>query len=298
MLHVSTVCEPTLRDPPRDWPRALSRLREPLAWPWKRLTAVVPPAVAAIILVGAGLAVAIGVGWHYSLPSSGTSAPVVRLYAGQTPVALVHPSGRAQDWVAIDRMPTWAVDAVVAAEDRRFWNHAGVDPRAVGRALWTDLKSKELREGASTITQQLARTLFLGNDRTWSRKVAETTIAVSLEARYSKRRILEAYLNTVYLGHDGETSVHGLPAAARQFLGKEITAVSVDEAAWLAGAIRGPNRLLPARSPEAKERRDRIILALAAEGRIDQAAARAAVRRPLPQRALPLRPGARTSWTR
>ena len=258
-----------------------ARLSRAAARGW-RLPAALSPAIIPVVM----LVVAIGLGWHYSLPSAGTSAPAVRLYAGDRPVALAHPTGRAQDWVAIDRMPGWVVDAVVAAEDRRFWTHPGVDVRGIGRALWTDLRNRDLREGASTITQQLARTLFLGNDRTWSRKLAETAIALSLEARYSKRRILEAYLNTVYLGHDGDTSVHGVPAASQQYLGKEITAVTVDEAAWLAAAIRGPNRLLPSRSADARERRDRIVQALATEGRITEAAARTAVARPLPRRVI------------
>src|SRR6266403_29557 len=123
---------------------------------------------------------------------------------------------------------------VLLAEDRRFWTHPGIDLLAVGRALHVNFRRGELREGGSTITQQLARTLFLDTRRTWGRKAREAFIALLLEVRYSKPRILEAYVNSVYLGHDGDLPVPGLPAAARHFLGKDVAALDVDEAAWLA----------------------------------------------------------------
>jgi penicillin-binding protein 1B len=222
-----------------------------------------------------------GVSWRYSLPEPGTSAPAIHLYAGREPVGTIYPAHRAQGWVPLARMPRSVVDAVIVAEDHRFWSHAGVDALAVTRALEVNLKHGGVRQGASTITQQLARTLFLDTERTWSRKVREMVIALMLEVRYSKDRILETYLNTVYLGQDGDVPVYGFPAAARRFLGKDVTALEIQEAAWLAGAIRAPNRLL---RPEGRGRRDEILTAMHEQGLIDLGTMRKAASKPVPSR--------------
>jgi len=229
----------------------------------------------------------LAISWHYSLPEpGGPRVPTIHLYAngqlstGGRPIAAIYASHRAQSWVPLERIPRPVVDAVLVAEDRRFWTHPGIDLLAVGRAFHVNLKRGELREGGSTITQQLARTLFLDTRRTWGRKAREALIALLLEVRYSKPRILEAYLNSVYLGHDGDLPVYGLPAAARHFLGKDVAALDVDEAAWLASAIRAPNRVLSARD---KKYRDGIILAMQEARLIEPAVARRAVARPLPR---------------
>ena len=237
-----------------------------------------------------GISVILGlvaISWHYSLPDpGGPRVPTIQLYAngqlstGGRPIAAIYASHRAQTWVPLDRIPRPVVDAVLVAEDRRFWTHPGIDLLAVGRAFHVNFRRGELREGGSTITQQLARTLFLDTRRTWGRKAREAFIALLLEVRYSKPRILEAYVNSVYLGHDGDLPVHGLPAAARHFLGKDVTALDVDEAAWLASAIRAPNRMLSSRD---KKYRDGIILAMEEARLIEPAVARRAVARPLPQ---------------
>jgi penicillin-binding protein 1B len=239
----------------------------------------------ALLLIGFvfALAVAGASSWHYSLPEPGTSQPAVRLYAGAEPVGVIYPTHKAQSWVPIDRIPRPVVDAVLIAEDRRFWTHPGVDPLAVARALHVNLSRNELRQGASTITQQVARTVFLDTRRTWGRKLRETGIAILLELRYSKARILETYLNTVYLGQEGEIPVYGLPAAARHFLGKDLDAIEIHEAAWLAGAIRAPNRLLAGSRAEARRRRDEILVAMQEQRLIDPAAARQALAHPLPR---------------
>jgi 1A family penicillin-binding protein len=225
-----------------------------------------------------------GVSWLYSLPEPNESAPAIRLFAGTQPIGTIYPAHRAQSWVPLAKMPRSVVDAVVIAEDRRFWTHAGVDALAVTRALQVDLKRGELHQGASTITQQLARTLFLDTHRTWSRKARETAIALMLEVRYSKSRILETYLNSVYLGQDGDVPVYGFPAAARRFLGKDVTALEVDEAAWLAGAIRAPNRMLAGSRLEAQRRRDAVLLAMREQGLIDTEVLRKATSKPVPSR--------------
>ena len=240
----------------------------------------------ALLLTAFALSLGVaGASWHYSLPEPGTSQPAVRLYAGTEAVGVIYPSHKAQRWVPIDRIPRPVVDAVLTAEDRRFWTHPGVDPLAVGRALHINVRRNELRQGASTITQQVARTVFLDTRRTWGRKLSETAIALLLEARYSKSRILETYLNTVYLGQEGEAPVHGLPAAARHFLGKDLDALEIDEAAWLAGAIRAPNRLLAGSRTEARQRRDEILAAMQEQHLINPEAARKAMARPLQRQA-------------
>ena len=239
---------------------------------------------AAVALTGAVLVAGLALtSWHYSLPEAGASAPAVRLYAGAQPVGVIYPAHRAQSWVPLNRIPPSVVDSVLIAEDRRFWTHAGVDPVAVVRALQVNLKRGELRQGASTITQQLARTLFLDTRRTWARKLRETAISLMLEFRYSKSRILETYLNTVYLGQIGDVPVYGLPAAARHFLGKDLAALEIHEAAWLAGAIRAPNRLLAGAQAEARTRRNEVLVAMQEQGLIDPRTAERALSKALPR---------------
>jgi len=241
---------------------------------------------AAILLVVTGLSVAAAAtaaSWHYSLPEPGVSEPEVRLYAGAEMVGVIYPSRKAQTWMSLEKIPREVIDAVLTAEDRRFWTHPGIDPVAVARAFHVNLKQNEVRQGGSTITQQVARTVFLDTRRTWTRKLSESAIALMLEARYSKKRILETYLNTVYLGQAGDVPVHGLPAAAQHFLGKDLGAVEVQEVAWLAGAIRAPNRLLSGSRPEAKQRRDEILVAMRDNHLLPAEAARRALARPLPR---------------
>ena len=125
-----------------------------------------------------------GASWRYSLPRPEIGAPAIRVFAEARPIAVIRPPGGAEGWLSLDRIPRPVVDAVLIAEDRRFWGHPGVDLLAIGRAIGTNLKHDEVREGASTITQQLARTLFLDTSRTWRRKLHEAFIALLLEARW------------------------------------------------------------------------------------------------------------------
>jgi penicillin-binding protein 1B len=241
-------------------------------------------AILAAAVVFVPLVVLGGISWLYSLPERGDVAPTIQLYAGTQPIGTIYPGHRAQSWVPLKEIPSPVVGAVLIAEDRRFWSHAGVDALAVTRALQVNLKRGELHQGASTITQQVARTLFLDTHRSWSRKARETAIALMLEVRYSKSRILETYLNSVYLGQDGDVPVYGFPAAARRFLGKDLAAIEIDEAAWLAGAIRAPNRMLAGGRREAQTRRDEILLAMREQGVIDAQALRKATSKPVPSR--------------
>ena len=222
-------------------------------------------------------------GWAFPLPTRTADEPTLRLYAGTEEIAVLHGlSRRAQFWRPLEEFPRTVVDAVLVAEDRRFFQHRGIDVLAVFRAAAANARRGEIRQGASTITQQLARTLFLARERAWGRKLREAALALVLEFRYSKPRILEAYLNTIYLGQDGDVSVHGLPAAARQFLGKDLSAIRADEAALLAAAISSPNKTLGDRTDRARTARASVLSGMQRRGLLDEARAKEAMARPLP----------------
>ena len=162
--------------------------------------------------------------------------------------------------VPLATVPKHLVQAVLAAEDRRFFEHPGIDVRAVARAVWVNVRRGGLAQGGSTLTQQLVKNLVLTPKRTWGRKAREAAIAVALERRYSKDEILSAYLNGIYLGQHGGFAVYGVGAAARSFFGKDVERITVGEAATLAGIIRAPNTYSPVQHPErARERRNVVL---------------------------------------
>lgn len=190
-------------------------------------------------------------------------------------------------------MPRHLVQAVLAAEDHRFYEHPGIDVRAVARALWVNVRRGELSQGGSTLTQQLVKNLVLTPRRTWGRKLREAALALALERRYSKDQILAAYLNGVYLGQQGGYAVYGMGAAARSFFGKDVDRLTLGEAATLAGIIRAPNTYSPLQHPErARERRNLVLrrmqaLGMADDRRVTQALQeRLVARRGSPPRAL------------
>ncbi|MBI2404299.1 MAG: transglycosylase domain-containing protein [Gemmatimonadetes bacterium] len=157
--------------------------------------------------------------------------------------------------------PQHLVDAVLAVEDRRFHRHSGIDvSRIVGAAL-ANLRTARFAEGASTITQQLVKNLFLSSHRSPIRKLRELAMALVLERRHSKDEILEAYLNEIYLGQDGAYAVRGVGRAAQFYFGKDVSQVGLAESALLAGLIRGPNLYAPSRHPEAAIARRKLVLA-------------------------------------
>ena len=148
------------------------------------------------------------------------------------------------------------VQALLANEDRSFYSHFGIAPLSVARAMWVNLRSGGVRQGASTITQQLAKNLFLSRDRTIHRKVQELLLAFWLEAKFDKNQILALYFNRVYFG--GGT--HGIEAAARRFYDRSAKDVDVYQAAVLVGALKAPSRYNPLSSPEASDRRARQVI--------------------------------------
>ena len=191
--------------------------------------------------------------------------------------------GQRRRYVPLASIPPLLVNAILTIEDRRFYDHPGVDPiRAVG-ALWNNIfGDKPYLEGASTLTQQIVKNTFLTPDQTLRRKVQEQFMAVVLESRFTKPQILELYLNDVTLGQRGPFEIHGVAEAARIFFGKDVSNLSVAEAATIAGVIQLPSRYSPFRNPErATERRNIVLREMAAAGHIDADVAAKAAAEPL-----------------
>jgi penicillin-binding protein 1A len=159
--------------------------------------------------------------------------------------------------VPLDRIPDHLVRAFVAVEDRRFWTHWGVDLAGIARAASQNLVSGRIRQGASTITQQLARNLFLTHEQTVTRKIKEAVLALRIEQAYSKDEILEMYLNQIYFGE----GAYGVQAAARNFFGKLVSDLTLGESAMLAGLPRNPRGYSPTRHRERAHHRRDVVLA-------------------------------------
>ena len=163
--------------------------------------------------------------------------------------------------VRLDETPRVLIDAVLAAEDHRFFEHGGVDVRALLRAAWANLRAGRVKEGGSTITQQLVKVRLLSPQRTFFRKLREAWLAAVVESRYSKERILEAYLNEIYLGQRGPIAIRGVGSASRAYFGKEVHQLTTPEAALIAAIIRGPNIYSPAVDPDRARDHRNIVLA-------------------------------------
>jgi penicillin-binding protein 1A len=179
--------------------------------------------------------------------------------------------------VGLEEMSPYIPAAVIAIEDRRFYSHFGVDPIGLARAMAANVAAGRFIEGGSTITQQLAKNLFLKPDRTIERKVQEVLLALWLERKHSKAEILEMYLNRVYFGG----GAYGVEAAARRYFSKGARDLTLSEAAVLAGLLKAPSRLSPARDPKAAAERAKLVLAaMRQEGLIGDGDFMAAVKRP------------------
>ncbi|HWN53365.1 MAG TPA: transglycosylase domain-containing protein, partial [Xanthobacteraceae bacterium] len=176
--------------------------------------------------------------------------------------------------IPINEMPTHLPNAFLAIEDRRFYRHHGIDPIGLTRAVVANLFHRSISQGGSTITQQLAKNLFLSRNRKMMRKLQEVMLALWLEHKFTKAEILELYLNRVYFG----AGAYGVEAAAQRYFGKSARHVTLSEAALLAGLIKSPSRLAPTKNYDGAERRGQIVLAAMADaGFINEDAAQAAM---------------------
>ncbi len=183
--------------------------------------------------------------------------------------------------VTIRELPVYLPQAFVSIEDRRFYHHYGIDPLGIARAVFRNLTGGRLSEGGSTLTQQLAKNLFLTQERTASRKVQEAILALWLERNYTKDQLLELYMNRVYFG----SGAYGVEAAAQKYFGKSARAVTVAEAAVLGGLVQAPSRLAPNRNPEgAAERAALVISAMVRDGAIKDQDAKIALANPAKSR--------------
>jgi len=209
------------------------------------------------------------------------------------PISSFYGSEREQrDLVRIEEVPSHLIGAIYAVEDRRFEEHHGVDPVRIAGAMLANLRAGEIRQGGSTLTQQLVKNFFLTPERTFRRKITEAVMALMVELRYEKKQILEAYLNEIYMGRRGSTAIHGVGEASRFFFGKRAADLTVDESAILAAVIASPNALSPHRHPErARKRRDLVIGLMEAQGRIDADVAERARRRKISLAAIVLESG-------
>jgi penicillin-binding protein 1B len=184
--------------------------------------------------------------------------------------------------VRLQDVPPLLITTLQAVEDRDFKHHYGIDWGGIARAAWVNLREGEVRQGGSTLTQQLVRNLYLTRDQRFGRKAREILYALVIEARFDKRVILEAYLNQVYLGQHGGQAVHGVAAASEFWFGRELDQLGAADVALLVGLIQGPSYHDPRRQPaRAKARRDLVLRSMHDTGIIDAAALKAALARPL-----------------
>ena len=210
-----------------------------------------------------------------------TQLPLLRLDPVQ--IGSFYP-GRKEDrtLIKLEQAPQILIDALLAVEDRNFYQHHGISPRAIARALWADIKAGRVVQGGSTITQQLVKNFFLSPERSILRKINEALMALILEARYSKDEILEAYANAVFLGQDGDRAIHGFGLASWHYFSRPLNELKLPEIALLVGLLKGASYYNPFRYPErAKQRRYLVIKLMAEQGMIAPGLARQAMNYPL-----------------
>ena len=172
--------------------------------------------------------------------------------------------------IKLSQAPRDLLKTLILIEDRRFYEHHGIDPRAIGRALWANVRAGRTIQGGSTLTQQLVKNFFLSNERTLWRKINEAIMSVLLEIHYQKNEILEAYLNEIYLGQDGSRAIHGFGLASQFYFDKNVEKLNLSEIATLVALIRGPNYYHPQKAPKRLLARRNLILRELADKKIIQ----------------------------
>ncbi|MBW3624094.1 MAG: PBP1A family penicillin-binding protein [Armatimonadetes bacterium] len=267
---------------PRSSARAGTRSRR-FHWNWRSLLGYFS-FVMFLCVLGVGAATAVWCiralkGWERDLAAIVTYKPgqATFIYASDgSLLARVAKENRVH--VPIDRIPVALRNATVATEDRRFWEHSGVDFRGMGRALWRDIQAQRAAEGGSTLTMQLVRNIQLTPEKTLERKVREAFLALNLERVYEKPRLLEMYLNQVFYG----SGAYGVGAAARTYFNKPVGKLTVAQSALLATLPRRPTEYSPYRDPEGTlSRRNRLLKEMAAQGYLTPKQLNAALKEPL-----------------
>ncbi len=244
-------------EPPRKTPPKKPGPARKQGGSWKRTLLAWLLATAAGI---AGILLLIAVWWVIDLPdvdkTLAQKRPPAVTILDRNGAQIAAYGGVGGEWVPFKRMPLNLRKAVISIEDRRFYTHEGVDFWGVVRAVAVNLRSGDVRQGGSTITQQLAKNLFLTPDRTYKRKIQEAMLAYALERRLSKDQILEQYLNRVYFG----AGAYGVEAASRRYFAKEVQDITLSEAAMLAGLLQAPSRYSPLNDRKVAEARTRQVL--------------------------------------
>ena len=213
--------------------------------------------------------------------SKGQDVPIVRFEPML--IGSIFPS-HGEDRIVLTpaEVPPLLPAALKAVEDRKFDTHHGVDPTAIARAIWANVRAGGIAQGGSTLTQQLVRSYFLTTDQTLSRKLTEAAMSIALEAHFTKTDLMNAYVNEIHLGQDGQRAVHGFGLASQFYFGKPLAELDLSEVALLVAVVRGPSYYNPRRHPErVKARRDLVLKVLADQGVIKQADADAAMKKPL-----------------
>ncbi|MGW8322231.1 MAG: transglycosylase domain-containing protein, partial [Thermodesulfobacteriota bacterium] len=188
--------------------------------------------------------------------------------------------------VSLSEVPEHTVDAVIAVEDHRFYEHCGLDFSSIARALLANFEAGRIVQGASTLTQQLVKNFYLTPKRTFSRKAKEALMALLLEIRYSKEQILEAYLNEIYFGQKGSQGVYGVGEASEFYFGKPVRKLTLPESAVLAGLIRSPNLYAPHKDvARIHKRRDNVLKRMWDSGMISEEQYKEATKTPVEVRA-------------
>jgi len=217
-----------------------------------------------------------------TLQNSRTGVPVTLVRLDPLLIGSIYPAhNEDRILVRLDEVPASLINGLIAVEDRKFYTHHGIDPRGMARALWSMLRGRGV-QGGSTLTQQLVKNFFLSPQRTLRRKFTEVIMALLLELHYSKHEILEAYINEVYLGQDGDRAIHGFGLASPFYFGKPLSELDLPQSALLVGLVRGPSYYDPRHHPRrALARRNLVLQELQQQGYISQTQFTAAAATPL-----------------
>jgi penicillin-binding protein 1A len=222
-----------------------------------------------ILVVIVGLCVGVSIGYYTSLPDvinleSIPPSLITKIYSEDDQV-IKEFSQEYRIIVSFDQVPAKMIDALISAEDSNFFNHWGIDPKGMVRALFKNIKSGEISQGGSTITQQLAKVLLLNPEKKIKRKISEIFLALEIEKRYSKIQILELYFNWIFFGHN----YYGIGAAAKGYFNKTLDQLTTSECALIAGLVRSPNRYSPFKNfNKALERRNFVLKRMLKDNKI------------------------------